>query len=140
MKHGFLPKAFTHLTGVPTSIDPGYAKEDAAKAFKSQLKKWVGKQQDVELQFLQWQESNILAVFDLKLWFALEGIEYTNISLHRLIWPNNRVSSKTGYHVNPHDDIDHISHLVDKAINLQVVRELVLLTEARLYQKESKKK
>jgi hypothetical protein len=124
-------KDFTYLNGVPVSIDPGYAKEDTAKELKNLLSAWVGKLQDVSYKYDSWQTCNILAVFDLMMWFKIQNITCTKIALHKLIWPKGRISKKIDGLVNPDDDISLIIDLVDKVISSNVLRTLLLVCENR---------
>jgi hypothetical protein len=132
-------KDITHLSGIPLSIDPGYAKEDTAKQLKNYLTRCVGKLQDIELHFEAWQERKILALFDLMMWFKVQEIEYTNINLHRLIWPKGRFSSTQDEYINPDDDIEDSVKLVIKIINQNVIRTLAIMCEARKSKKETEK-
>lgn len=126
-----------YLSGIPLSLDPGYAKKDTDKILKKKLNAWVGKLQGIQVQFDRWQESNILAVFDLRLWFQIQRIEFKKIDIHRLIWPNGRVSNTTGEGVNPYDDIDHSIDLVNRVIDKSPICSLLTMCNARKYKKET---
>lgn len=106
-----------YLSGLLFSFEPAYSKKDTLAVLKRKLNASVGKLQDIKVQFDRWQESKILAVFDLRLWFKIQGIGFTNIGIHKLIWPKGRVSSSTGHKVNPYDDIEHSIDLANKVID-----------------------
>lgn len=125
-----------HLTGIPISIDPGYAKKDTIEILKKKLNAWVGKLQGVQCQFERWQESKILAVFDLTLWFKIQRVQYKNIDIHKLIWPNGRISSLSGEEVNPYDDIDHSIDLANRIINKNILGTLLMMCEVRKFKRE----
>ena len=129
-------KDYIYLTGIPVSIDPAYKKEDTIKILNTKLNKWVGKIQSIQKQFDRWHESKILAVFDLMRWHRIKRNEYTNIGLHKLIWPQNRVSKLTGGEVNPYDDIDHSIGLANQVITSNVISSLLILCEAVKYKNE----
>lgn len=59
-------KEMEYLSGIPVSIDPGYAKEDTINILKKKLNVWIGKIQGIQFQFDSWQERKILAVLDLR--------------------------------------------------------------------------
>lgn len=126
---------FTHLSGIPITVDPSYAKQDITKQLNTHLQRWVGKLQHIELHFKNWHESKILAIFDLIMWFKIQDIKYTNASLHRLIWPTGRFSSAENEYVNPDDDIEHGITLMKRVINQSVVRSLLIMCEARKVEK-----
>lgn len=126
-----------YLSGIPISLDPGYVKEDTAKQLNTHLTRWVGKLQDIQQNFIAWQESNILAVFDLITWFKIQDIKYSKIGLHKLIWPSGRLSIATNEFVNPHDDIDHSIKLTERVIGRDVLRTLAIMCEARKYKKQT---
>lgn len=129
-------KEIEYLTGNPLSIDPGYAKEDTIIILKNKLNAWVGKLQGIEFQFDSWQERKILAVFDLRLWFKLHGIKFTNVGIHRLIWPNDRISSSSKEGINPNDDMKHSVKLINRVINKSVISSLISLCEAKKFKNE----
>lgn len=130
-------KEMEYLNGIPLSLDPGYIKKDTITVLKKKLNAWVGKIQDIRKQFDRWQESKILAVFDLTYWFKIQGIEYANIDLYKLIWPDRRFSALTGEEVNPYDDIDHSINLANKVIDRSPISSLFCLCETRKASKES---
>jgi hypothetical protein len=129
-------KDMIYLSGIPISLDPGYAKKDIINQLKSKLTRWVGKLQDIELKFNTWQDSNILAVFDLMTWFRIQDIEYSKIALFKLIWPQGRLSMTTKEYVNPDDDIDHSISLVVRVISRDVIRTLAVMCEARKHREQ----
>lgn len=129
-------KEMEYLTGIPISLDPVYAKEGTIKILKKKLNASVGKIQDIQAQFKRWEESKILAVFDLRLWFKIQGIKFTKIGIHKLIWPNGRVSTATSEEVNPYDDIDHSISLVNRIIDRNVVSSLLTFCEAKKFKNE----
>lgn len=130
-------KDIAYLSGIPMSIDPSYAQPDIISQLKNLLKRWIGKLQNIELKFDTWQESNILAVFDLMTWFKIQNIKYKNIELHRLIWPDGRYSLTTNDPVNSDDDIDHSIKLVKRVISRNVIRTLTIMCEARKYKEQT---
>jgi hypothetical protein len=130
-------KEMGYLSGIPLSLDPGYIKEDTITVLKKKLNAWVGKLQDIRLQFDRWQEGKILAVFDLMLWFKIRKTEYSNKGLHNLIWPNGRISKSTGEEVNPYDDIDHSIALASRVIDDSPVSSLLSLCNTRKFKKEN---
>lgn len=89
-------------------------------------------------QFDTWQESQILTVFDLKIWFEIQKTKINNIDIHKLIWPDGRVSKVTGEGVNPDDDIRHSIDLTIQIIDCNVISSLIMLCEGRKF-KESVK-
>ncbi|HAZ7573790.1 hypothetical protein OQJ02_05040 [Legionella sp. PATHC032] len=126
-----------YLSGIPLSLDPGYAREDVGKILNEKLNLWVGKLQGIHKQFDRWHARKILAVFDLTLWFQIQKIEIKKIDIHRLIWPNGRVSNSTGEGVNPYDDIDHSFDLVNKVIDKSPIYSLLTFCNARKFKKET---
>lgn len=126
-----------HLSGIPILIDPAYRKNDIIAILKKKFDRWVGKSKrpDISEQFNIWQESQILAVFDLKCWLEIQKVKFTKIDIHRLIWPNGRVSKSTGEEVNPYDDIDHCMNLIKKIIDRNVISSLITMCEARKFKK-----
>lgn len=126
-----------YLSGLLFSLDPAYSKKDTFTVLKKKLNASVGKIQDIQHQFDRWQDSKILAVFDLRLWFKIQGIQCTNIGIHKLIWPRGRVSNSTGNEVNPYDDIDHSIDLANKVINRNSISSLLIMCEARKYKRET---
>lgn len=130
-------KEMEYLSGLLFSLDPAYSKKDTLTVLKKKLNASVGKIQDIQLQFDRWQASKILAVFDLRLWFKIQGIQCTNISIHKLIWPRGRISNSTGNEVNPYDDIDHSIDLANKVINRNSINSLLIMCEARKYKRET---
>jgi hypothetical protein len=130
-------KDIDFLSGIPLSLAPGYSKKDTTKVLNKKLSGWVGKLQDIRLQFETWQESKILAVFDLMCWFKIQQIEYTNIGLYKIIWPQGRISKSTGMEVNPYDGIDHSIKLVSRVISTSVIKSLFNLCEARKHQTQT---
>lgn len=129
-------KEIGYLSGIPLSLDPGFIKADTVKVLKKKLNGWVGKLQDIRLQFDRWQESKILAVFDLMLWFKIQKTEYSKISLHNLIWPSGRVSNLTGEEINPYDGIDDKVGLATRVIDDSTVCSLLSLCNTRKYKNE----
>ncbi|CZG74386.1 TPA: hypothetical protein JBE90_12110 [Legionella pneumophila] len=125
------------LSGIPISLNLGSSKQDTIKILKRKLNAWVGKLQGIQFQFDRWQESKILAVFDLTLWFQIQKKELTKIGTHKLIWPNGRVSNSTGEEVNPYDDIDHSIELVNRVIDKSPICSLLSMCEARKFKKEN---
>lgn len=127
------------LSGIPLLLDPGYKKKDIIAILKRKFNGWVGKskRRGIEEQLNIWQESQILAVFDLKLWFEIQKVKITNIGIHELIWPYGRVSEFTGEEVNPYDDIDHCIDLVSKIIDRNVICSLITWCEGRKFKKFS---
>ncbi|MFZ2315624.1 MAG: hypothetical protein WAW86_08230 [Gammaproteobacteria bacterium] len=132
-------KYIPYLSGIPLSIDPSYSKQDITKLLNINLTSWVGKLQNIELHFNTWQENKILAVFDLMIWFKMQNLEYTKISLHRLIWPKGRFSLTQDEYVNPENDIEHSIKLMERAINENVRRMLAIMCEARKTNKRTEK-
>ncbi|CEG59362.1 hypothetical protein [Legionella fallonii] len=130
-------KEMEYLSGLLFSLDPAYSKKDTLTVLKRKLNASVGKLQDIQVQFDRWQESKILAVFDLRLWFKIQGIGFTNIGIHKLIWPKGRVSSSTGHEVNPYDDIDHSIDLANKVIDRSSISSLLIMCEARKFKRET---
>lgn len=130
-------KEMEYLSGIPLSLDPAYSKKDTITILRKKLNAWVGKLQGVHCQFDRWRESKILAVFDLMLWFKIQGIEFTNIGIHKLIWPNGRVSLSTDELVNPDDDIAHSIDLANRVIDKSVISSLITMCEARKFKKET---
>ncbi|AMV13829.1 hypothetical protein SCO11_01985 [Legionella pneumophila serogroup 1] len=130
-------KEMEYLSGLLFSLDPAYSRKDTLTVLKRKLNASVGKLQDIQVQFERWQESKILAVFDLMLWFKIQGVRFTNIGLHKLIWPKGRVSSSTGQGVNPYDDIDHSIKLANKVIDRSSISSLLIMCEARKFKKET---
>ena len=126
-----------YLSGIPLSLDPAFLKKDTITLLKRKLNAWIGKPQNIESQFARWQESKILAVFDLKLWFKIQRIEYTNIGIHKLIWPSGRVSDLIGDEVNPYDDIDHSISLANRVIEQSVISSLLIMCQTRKFKKET---
>lgn len=130
-------KDIAYLSGIPISLDPSYAQPDIISQLKNHLKRWVGKLQNIELKFDTWQESNILAVFDLMTWFQIQNIKYKNIELHRLIWPDGRFPPGTNNPVFSDDDIDHSIKLAERVINRNVIRTLAVMCEARKHREQT---
>lgn len=129
-------KEMGYLSGIPLSLGPGFIKEDIIAVLKKKLNAWVGKLQDIRLQFDRWQESKILAVFDLMLWFKIRKIEYSNIGLHKLIWPDGHISKMTGCEVNPYDDIDHCIALAARVIDDSPIKSLTSLCNTRKFKRQ----
>lgn len=134
--NGCPKKEMEYLSGLLFSLDPSYSKKDSITILKKKLNASVGKIQDIQVQFERWQESKILAVFDLRLWFKIQGIRFTNIGIYKLIWPKGRVSSSTDHEVNPYDDIDHSIELANKVIDRSTISSLLIMCEARKFKKE----
>ncbi|MGX6643254.1 hypothetical protein [Legionella pneumophila] len=130
-------KDIAYLSGIPLSVDPTYSKKDITKQLENHLKQWVPKLHDIEGKFPTWQESIILAIFDLMAWFQIQNIKYKKIDLHRLIWPKGRFSLTTGEEVNPDDDIAYSLNLAERIINRNVIRTLTIMCEARKYKEQS---
>ncbi len=126
-------KEMEYLSGIPLSIDPGYAKEDTITILKEKLNAWVGKVQGIQFQFARWQERKILAVFDLRAWFKIQGIKFTNIGIHKLIWPDGRVSNATGDFVYSDDDIAYSIDLAERVIDKSTISSLITMCEARKF-------
>lgn len=131
-------KEIEYLSGIPILLDPGYDKEDTITILKRKFDAWIGKKKrrQVQDQFDIWQESQILAVFDLKLWFEIQKTKITNIDIHKLIWPEGRISKVTGEGVNPDDDIRHSIDLTIKVIDINVIGSLHRLCEGRKFKRE----
>ncbi|STX43940.1 Uncharacterised protein [Legionella donaldsonii] len=125
------------LTGNSLSFDPGYVKEDTITILKEKLNSWIGKIQRIEVQFDSWQDRKILAVFDLRIWFKMQGIKITNIGIHKLIWPKDRISNSSKEGVNRDDDIKHSIKLVNKVIDRSVISSLLMMCEARKFKNEA---
>lgn len=130
-------KEMEYLSGIPLSLDPVYSKEDTAAILKKKLNAWIGKRQGIQFQFDRWQESKILAVFDLRLWFKIQSIEFSNIGIHRLIWPDGRISDSNADGVNPDDDIKHIIKLANRVIDKSPISSLLIMCNARKFKKET---
>lgn len=128
-------KDIIHLSGNPMSLNINASKEDIRLLLNHYLAQWLPKKklQDVELRFPSWQESKILAVADLKLWFRILGQDYDNIDLHKMLWPKDRISQITGERVNPYDDIDRILNEVERVFNDSTVCTLLNLCEQQKF-------
>ncbi len=132
-------KDINYLTGIPVSLNPGYDKNDSSKQLKSALTSWVGKLHDIEKKFDLWGGCKMLAVFDLATWFNLQGVKYSKIDIHKLLWPHGRISSIKEKRsaddslVNPYDDIDQIFDLINRDISLNVIRTLIHICENRKF-------
>ena len=61
---------------------------------------------------------------------------FNNIDIHKLIWPDGRVSKVTGEGVNPDDDIRHSIDLTIQIIDCNVISSLIMLCEGRKFKKE----
>lgn len=124
-------KDFHFLTGIPISLDAFHSKEDICTDLKNKLTAWAGKPHDFLSKIETWQESKVLAVFDLIAWFKIKQIKYTKIGLYYLIWPNARISKTTGEEVEPNDAIKNSIKLTDETINSSVIKLLVMICEDR---------
>ena len=127
-----------HLSGIPILLDQGYDKKDTIAILENKFNAWIGKKKrrQVQDQFDTWQESQILTVFDLKIWFEIQKTKINNIDIHKLIWPDGRVSKVTGEGVNPDDDIRHSIDLTIQIIDCNVISSLIMLCEGRKFKKE----
>lgn len=126
-----------YLSGIPILLDQRYDKEDTITILKKKFNAWMGKKKrrQVQDQFDIWEESQILAVFDLKIWFEIQKTKISNIVIHKLIWPEGRISKVTGEGVNPDDDIRHSIDLTIKVIDSNVIASLIMLCENRKFKK-----
>ncbi|GEM_PF-4884377 len=119
------------LTGIPVSVDVFHLKEDICTDLKNKLTEWVGKPHDFLSKLDIWEESKILAVFDLMTWFEINQINPTKKILYDLIWPKGRISKTRGEYVEPYGAIKNSIKLADEAINPRVIKLLVMICEDR---------
>lgn len=124
-------KDFHYLTGIPISLDAFHSKEDICTDLKNKLTAWAGKPHEFLSKLETWQESKILAIFDLTTWFKIKKIKYSNIDLHDLIWPKGRISKNTGSEVEPNSAIKNSIKLADQVINASFIKLLVMICEDR---------
>lgn len=130
-----------YLIGAPVTINAYYFRTDILSELKKLLTRWTKKKMraistDV---FLNWSEKNILAIFDLRVWYKINGIDVPKIELARLLWPDPPTSKKKkGTTVYLDDYIDEAIALSDKNIHEGNVSMLFQTCESRKYLHEKR--
>lgn len=85
-----------YLMGAPVTINAFYFRTDILSELKKLLTRWTKpKFRAISKKiFLTWTKKNILAIFDLQLWYKINNLEVPKIELARLLWPNPPISKK----------------------------------------------
>jgi len=128
-----------YLMGAPVTINAYYFRTDILGVLKNLLTRWTHKKlraisSDV---FSTWSEKQILAIFDLRVWYKINNIEFSKIDLARLLWPNPPVSKKKKATTVYLDDyIDEAIDLCDTNIHHGNVSMLFQTCESRKFLKE----
>lgn len=126
-----------YMNGIPAIINQHFSKDDASSYLSSLLTDWTGKIHELSTSFDSWNTYQILAFFDLTVWFKLNHIKAHRTCIYSLIWPGmgRRAEKHDGY-VNKSDDIGDIHAKVLKVISDDALRTLMMATANNIHYEE----
>lgn len=132
------------MNGTPMSIDFSVEYKSLQSSLQKHRNSYIEqnnlnkKPRSIPDIFPEWEQKQILAIFDLLVWYDINEINLKNHKneLASIIWPILPLSDKTR---NPYDPIELLeiaTELSKKAITQATVRALIMLCENETHQKQ----